>query len=258
MMMSDDARSILETHRKIWYKKPVLRDLYQTYFDKIHHACISGRTLEVGCGCGNFRELFPDTISLDVVMVPWMDVMADAHRLPFRDNSITNIVMIDVLHHLEAPAAFLRETERVLRPHGRIILVEPAITPFSKVVYSLFHEEPVNLRSDPFTDPVPDTGRRPFDANQAIPSLLFHRYRKQFTEAFPHLEIQELQYQDIFAYPLSGGFRPWSLLPYPLFRSVYTLEQRMLPVLGPFMAFRLFCVLEKNANISKDQMNILQ
>lgn len=246
-MQTDFARTVLETHRNVWREKPVLRDLYQTYFDEIRTSCISGRTLEVGCGCGNFRQGSSDTLSLDIVRVPWQDIQADAHRLPLRSSSLANIVMIDVLHHLEAPGAFLEEAQRVLIPGGRIILVEPAITPFSRFVYSLFHREPVLMGADPFTGPARDSAREPFDANQAVPTLLFFTCRERFRRHFPGLEILRLHYQDMFAFPLSGGFRPWCLLPRPVFHYLFAFEQRILPVLGPYMAFRLFCVLEKRA-----------
>jgi hypothetical protein len=51
----------------------------------------------------------------------------------------------------------------------------------------------------------------------------------------------------LFAYPLSGGFKPWSLIPQALVRPVLALEDALLPVLGPVMGFRLLIVIEKQA-----------
>lgn len=50
---------------------------------------------------------------------------ADATRLPFGDGSFDRVLIRDVLHHVPAAAAVLAEAQRVLKPGGRLILVEP-------------------------------------------------------------------------------------------------------------------------------------
>ena len=80
--------------------------------------CVEGRTVEIGGGIGQFKDRFPLVIATDIQIAPWLDLVADAQRLPFAQGSISNIVMIDVLHHLEFPLLFLREASRVLRPGG--------------------------------------------------------------------------------------------------------------------------------------------
>ena len=49
----------------------------------------------------------------------------------------------------------------------------------------------------------------------------------------------------LLAYPLSGGFRPWSLMPAGLAGNVLRLESLIAPVLGPLMAFRLAIVIDR-------------
>jgi hypothetical protein len=48
-----------------------------------------------------------------------------------------------------------------------------------------------------------------------------------------------------FAYPLSGGYRPWCLLPERFVEPVLRLENRLTPTLGPLMAFRMLLVIER-------------
>ena len=97
-----------------------------------------GPTLEVGGGSGNFKLFAPDTVSSDILPAPWLDLVCDAQRLPFADASFANIVMVDVLHHIGSPLRFLKEAARVLRPGGRLIFCEPAITPLSGLFYRSF------------------------------------------------------------------------------------------------------------------------
>jgi len=84
----------------------------------------SGLTIEIGGGIGNLRHWLSNVVVTDIQFAPWLDCVADAQYLPFADGAAANIVMVDVLHHVEFPSRFFREAERLLRPGGRIIMVE--------------------------------------------------------------------------------------------------------------------------------------
>ena len=236
--------SDVNQHREVWKKKGTLRRVYENYHDHIRSACRTGLTLEIGGGSGHFREAQSDIISIDIQQLPWLDTVADAHQLPFSNDAFENIIMLDVLHHLSRPRFFFTEIERVLKPGGRLVMMEPAMTPISKTILSLFHEEPVVLSARPLED-TPQTGARPEDANQAIPHLIFNRFQQEFTALFPHLIIQEKKYLSLWAYPLSGGFKNWCLLPQFLVNPLLKVETILMPVLGPLAAFRLWVVIQK-------------
>jgi SAM-dependent methyltransferase len=237
---------ILSEHRRLWEGKPVLRAIYRDFYERITEACVPGNTLEIGGGSGNLKSHWKEVVSTDIVPAPWLDVAADAQALPFRQASFSNIVGVDVLHHIERPSRFLAEVERVLKPNGRLILMEPAITPVSWLFYKFFHPEPVCMDADPFDDGPLDPGRKPFDANQAIPTLLMEKHRARFIQQYPNLRIRRADYMHIVAYPLSGGYRPWSLIPAVAVKSILSFERRILsPLLGRLLAFRLFIVIEK-------------
>ena len=256
-MNVENTDEILTAHRELWEKKPVLREIYTEYYKLIHRSCIAGNILEIGGGSGNFKGFLSESISVDIVSLPWLDAIADAHTLPFKDHCFSNIVMVDVLHHIEHPVRFLLEADRVLLPGGRLICIEPAITPVSWIFLHFFHPEPIDMEQNPFIESLPDQTRRPFDANQAIPTLLFNRYRVPFSEQFPDLKIIIFKYLDLFAYPLSGGFRHWCLIPGPLTHHILKIEQFLMPVLGPLMAFRFYCIVEKNREDSRIETNII-
>ncbi len=241
------ASGPLEDYRSVWDRKPVLRMIYDDFYDRIAAACRPGVTIEIGGGIGNLKRRLADVVATDIQSAPWLDCVADAQRLPFAERCASNIVMVDVLHHLEFPVVFFREAARVLRPGGRVLMVEPAITWGSTLFYRLFHHEPVRTSADVLLDGNPDPGRDPYDSNQAVPTLLATRERDRFHRMFPDLRIARTEWFSFAAYPLSGGFKPWSLVGEGLARRMLRIERRIEPVLGRFTAFRMMLVVEKSS-----------
>ena len=243
--MGVPASDPLADYRGLWERKPVLRLVYDDFYDRIAAACQQGITIEIGGGIGNLKRRLSDVVATDVQSAPWLDCVADAQRLPFAGGSAANIVMVDVLHHLEFPLVFFREAERVLRPGGRVLMVEPAITWGSSMLYRLFHHEPVRTSADVLLDGSPDPRRDPYASNQAIPTLLATRDRDRFHRLCPALRVAGVEWFSLAAYPLSGGFKPWSLLGEGAARRLLSIERVVEPVLGRFTAFRMLLIVEK-------------
>ncbi len=231
--------------RAVWEQKPALRAVYADLYRQIARRCRPGRTLEIGGGSGNLKAFAPDVISTDIQWAPWLDAAADAHQLPFAAGSFANVVLFDVLHHLERPRRVLVEAARVLTPGGRLVMVEPAITPLSFVFYKLFHREPVDMAVDPLADGALTPGRDPYLSNQAVPTLLFGRFGRALAGAVPTLELGERRSISLWAYPLSGGFQRWSLLPAAAAPALLAIEHALEPLLGRLIGFRLLVVLER-------------
>jgi SAM-dependent methyltransferase len=245
--MKRPASDQLADHRSIWERKPVLRLVYDDFYDRIAAACRPGLTIEIGGGIGNLKQRLTEVVATDIQSAPWLDCVADAQRLPFADACAANIVMVDVLHHLEFPLVFFREAARVLRPGGRTLMVEPAITWGSTLFYRLFHHEPVRTSADVLKDGSPDPRRDPYDSNQAIPTLLATRDRDRFHRLCPTLRIASVQWFSLAAYPLSGGFQPWSLIGESAARRVLRIEHALEPLLGRLAGFRMLLTVDNAA-----------
>ena len=91
-----------------------------------------------------------------------------------------------------------------------------------------------------------DSNRDPFLSNQAVPTLLVSRYKNQLHSMIPGLKLSEHQWLGSLAYPLSGGFQEWSLVPRLAVRPVLALESLIDVVLGRWTAFRLIVTLERS------------
>jgi SAM-dependent methyltransferase len=235
----------LDEYLSVWDRKPILRAVYDDFYDRIATFCASGLTIEIGGRIGNLKRRLPNVVATDIQFAPWLDCVADAQHLPFADGTGANIVMVDVLHHVEFPIRFFREAERLLRPGGRIITVEPAITWGSTLFYRLLHQEPVRISADPLVEGTPNPNRDPYDSNQAIPTLIATRDRERFLRLFPTFRINRVEWFSFLAYPLSGGFKPWTLVPAGLAHGLLGIERALEPALGRWMAFRMMLVVEK-------------
>ena len=236
--------NILSERRHIWKSKKILKRLYHNWYRKIGTALRPGSILEIGGGSGNLKEFFKDSISSDVVYVPWIDAVLDAHYPPFKDAALDNIVLFDVLHHLNDPSQFFCESQRVLKQKGRIVLIEPYISLASFFIYRFLHPEGLVWNINPFKKGCLDKNKNHFHGNQAIPTLIFERFEHRFVKDFPGLKIIKKERTDFIIYPLSGGFHNPTLCPLFLYSPLEYLE-RILHPLNRFLAFRLFVVLEK-------------
>ena len=238
----------LQDYQKRWNEKPTLRAIYDDLYQKIENVALTGDTLEIGGGIGNLQIGGGRVIKSDIQHSVGVDVVADAQNLPFENKVFSNIVLFDVLHHLQCPLLFFAEAQRVLKPGGRVIMMEPGITPISKLLYKMGHKEPVEMGWD-MNDPCKiDADKDPYDSNQAIPTILFKRDPQLFLAAVKGFKINSSDWLSLFAYPLSGGFKSWSLLPYKWVHTMLKIEEKILPFLGSLLAFRLMVVLEKDGS----------
>jgi SAM-dependent methyltransferase len=240
-----DQRQI--AHRRVWEKKASIRLLYRDFHRQLLGSCLGGRVLDIGGGTAHIKDFRQDIVSTDILSFPGIDVVADAHRLPFPNGLFSGVVMLDVLHHLERPIEFLNETARVLKPGGHLAMIEPAMTTVARRFYDHFHEEPVDMDADPFAPVAVNPDRDPFDANQAIPSLLFATLAacRRVEKEVPSLHVRRVDWLSLFAYPMSGGFQNWSLMPAGFIPSMLALEQKVPQIIRRQIAFRMIVVLER-------------
>lgn len=92
----------------------------------------SGKVLDVGCGPGKFRFSIggPDVIyyGLDPIVVPEVQefpfVQALSEYIPFKDNTFSHVFVKAALDHFNNLDAFFSEASRVLRPDGRLHIIQ--------------------------------------------------------------------------------------------------------------------------------------
>lgn len=239
--IDDPAVTVLR--RRIIKEKGFLRRVYEEWYAEIQDALPTehGTVLELGSGAGFLEEAIPDLLTSDVLHLPHLSLVMDAHKMPLRDGSLRAIVMIDVLHHLPQPRLFFQEAARCVTPGGAVIMIEPWVTTWSRLVYSHMHHEPFDAETPEWG--FPSTG--PLSgANGALPWILFQRDRSLFAKDFPQWRIGDIRLLMPFSYLLSGGVSMRALLPEGAFGLVRWVEKRLDPWLSQLAMFA-FILLER-------------
>jgi hypothetical protein len=126
--------------------------------------------------------------------------------------------MTDVMHHIPDARAFLSEARRVLQSGGKILMIEPWVSGWSRLIYGSLHHEPFRPDAEEwsFSSLVPGAGSRtgPLSvANGALPWIVFARDRAKFEREFPQLAIETVRPFMPFRYIVSGGVGMRSLMP---------------------------------------------
>lgn len=86
-------------------------------------------TLDLGCGHSPYSSYFPNRVGFDVKSGKDVDLVGDAHKLPFKDNQYDIILCIEALEHFINPQIAISEIKRVLKPKGKLILTTRFIFP---------------------------------------------------------------------------------------------------------------------------------
>lgn len=208
-------------HKNILLKKKVLKNLYKTWYEKFKYFVNkNGNYLELGSGGGFIKEVIPNIKTSDVNKIPGVDEYFSALEMPFKENSLDGIFMIDSFHHFPDVEAFLNEAIRVLKTKGKIVMIEPWNTGWSRFIYKKFHHELFDTNRDwffPMKGPLSGS-------NMALPYIVFKRDRKIFDEKFPQLKIKKIEPHTPFTYLLSGGFSRTAFLPNFMFLFVRLFE----------------------------------
>jgi SAM-dependent methyltransferase len=189
-----------------WRNKPLLRRLYDGFYDRIIELVdpdVPGAIVEIGSGIGNLKARLPHAIATDLFRHPWLDLVCDGYHLPFADTRVSHVILFDVFHHLQAPAAFMREARRVLAPGGRVILLDPYISLASLPVYGWLHHEPVAWRQSIDLGDTPPRDHAYYAAQGNATRLFFKRQPETWLKDWRCLHASA---SAEFSYLLSGGF----------------------------------------------------
>ncbi len=224
LALDDPATTV--ARRAVIAAKPPLRRIYEEWYEDLAASVPAGRgvVLELGSGPGFLAERIPGLVTSEVFVCAGLRAALDAKALPFRVGALRAILMTDVFHHVPDAGRFLREASRALRPGGRIVMVEPWVTPWSRFVYGQLHHEAFDPEAEDWAFP---PGGPLSAANGALPWIVFARDRERFRREHPALRLVDVTPCLPFRYLLSGGLSIRMLLPEAAFGLLARAEARL-------------------------------
>jgi hypothetical protein len=182
-----------------------------------------GTVVEIGSGGGFLKEFLPHLVTSEVLPCSGFDMTMDAcGQWPFDDDQIKAVFMVDVFHHLPDVHRFLAQAAAKVRSGGIVAMVEPWVTPWSRLVYSRLHHEPFLPEAAGWA--FPSSGPLS-DANSALPWIVFERDREAFERDWPGWIMDPVDLMMPFSYLLSGGVSFRSFCPKALYALIRRLER---------------------------------
>lgn len=236
----DDPKTTL-AHRDIIKAKPFLKKIYEEWYNTIIKSLKDvpeGDILEIGSGGGFLKEIFSQIITSDIMPLECCDKVFSAEDMPYEENTLSAIVMVNVFHHIPNPSLFLKEAGRTLKKGGKVIMIEPANSLWGKFIYRNFHHEPFDTKGGwEINSSGPLSG-----SNQALPYIYFERDKTKYRQEFPGLKINSITYHTPLMYLLSGGVSRKAFVPnksYALFKFVEKVLSPLSRQIGMFQTIEL-------------------
>ncbi len=243
----DLHQELIHKNSEHWNRKPLLQILYGDFYRLIakHLSNLpASKPVELGSGLGNIKEVIPDCLRTDLFPNPWIDQVENAYKLSFEDESISDLIMTDVFHHLRYPGGALQEFHRVLRKGGRVIMLEPYISVLGLLVYGALHREPIGLtrKIEWFAPEAWSAEDIDYYAAQGNAKRIFigNRFRPGLG---PWQKIKTIRLSAL-AYAASGGYSGPQLYPKSILLLIKGLE-KILDFFPFLFATRMLIVLEK-------------
>jgi len=98
--------------------------------EKFHRG---GKTLDIGCGIGNFADYFQDYFGIDIIKSALEELkikhqknnvlVSDAENLPFKKESFSFIIAVEVLQYIRDKEKFFDEIFRVMKPDSYAVII---------------------------------------------------------------------------------------------------------------------------------------
>jgi SAM-dependent methyltransferase len=217
----------IQQNLDFWQRKPKLQEIYRGFYRLIAaqiNQDINGKIVELGSGIGNIKMMIPEALCSDLFPNPWIDQVENAYQLSFQDNTVSNLILFDVFHHLEHPGTALAEFSRVLRPSGRVIIFDPYISLTGLLVYGLLHHEPVGItkKINWFAPEGFDPWKSNYYAAQGNATRVF--FSGKYSRYWNGFDLVYKKRIPAISYIASGGYSKPQVLPDRLFRFVEKLE----------------------------------
>ena len=230
-------------------QKPGINRYLKYLYSKIENSLVGKEIIEIGSGAGLSVKFIKkhEIILTDILSWPYGKIQGsiDAIKLPYADNSFDTLFSLDAIHHMEFPVKAIAEACRVVRPGGRVIIVEPYISYFSFLIYKMFHNEQTTWNYKISSDGSV-TSSTASEGEQATLQSIF--YDDKWIRCIKRLAKKELKFQRSYFSPISffatGGLSNPLPVPAVLISIIIRLEKLLPDRILYFISARQMLIIE--------------
>ena len=217
---ADNRKKLFQnTNLLFWYES-----LYSWIFKFEKERIDQLKILEIGSGTSPLKHFYPTVMTSDILDLDYLDLVFDCCKIDqidsIPDYSLDIITFTNVLHHVQKPIEFLLRAEKKLKSGGRIIMVEPYFSMFSKLIYNKIHHEYSNAN---IQRPEIDTMDGPLrTANIILPYLIFFSDRNWFEPLFSiyRFNINKIEPFSFLSYFFTGGISKKAPIPKWIYKYI--------------------------------------
>jgi hypothetical protein len=240
-------KKIVSKNKETYKKKKLIELIYNDYYKNINQFIYKNKNqkiLELGSGGSNIKVIIKKCITSDQFKDKNIDRVENIYKINFKNFSISNLILIDVFHHLKFPSLALKEMHRVLIKNGRVIMLEPAMGLIPRIVYKIFHYEPngfnLKINFNEIPKKIPKSAQ--YFAAQSLPWRAFFLNKLDLKSKF---KIRLIKPTSDFAFLFSGGYSYKALYPKFLYSFVKLIDKILTSISVKIFSARMLIVLEK-------------
>lgn len=147
--MQDDITFITKLKNIMHYfRKTPIHPQWFTYLDEVNvlsniGSCLKENILDIGCGKMRLKPYIINNVNyigLDYLKTAQLygtspNIYANGQFLPFKNDSFTDICLLEVMEHVPEPDLVLKEAFRILKPNGTVYFTAPFMYPIHDAPY---------------------------------------------------------------------------------------------------------------------------
>lgn|GEM_PF-1885111 len=204
--------------------------------------------LEVGAGAA-ISEIFLEQriVRTDILPFNEFDVMGHCsmENLPFKESQFDAVLAFDSIHHSEKPSKSILELLRVTREGGKIILVEPFVSPLSYLPYKMFHHEDTSWEfREKGSIELSPRNLNPEMGDQGVSRFIINQLSNWRSTNFPKLTVS-ITYLSPFSFFATGGVSSPLKTPKILVNFLIYIEKLIPNFIMKFLASRVIFTITK-------------
>lgn len=204
--------------------------------------------LEVGAGAA-ISEIFlkQRIVRTDILPFNEFDVMGHCsmENLPFKESQFDAVLAFDSIHHSKKPSKAILELLRVTREGGKIILVEPFVSPLSYLPYKMFHHEDTSwdFREKDSIE-LSSRNLNPEMGDQGVSRFIINQLSNWRSTNFPELTVS-ITYLSPFSFFATGGVSSPLKTPKIFVNFLIYIEKLIPNFIMKFLASRVIFTITK-------------